>query len=107
MLNNQQKLEAIQLLEENRKNCKEFNFFGANNWKKIDTTISIFQASQQFEITEEWIDENIHDDYQQTAISAMECLNEEFPIQDMLYPVDEELTEEDENLLEELRGLFH
>lgn len=74
---------AVEQLKQNKEKTKEYNFFGESNHEKIDAMIHVIENR----LSESKIDLIYEDeDFYTSALDALEFLNGEIEIEDLLLP---------------------
>lgn len=89
-----ERAEAIEKLKNNKEGCHQFYYFGDDNHTRIDIMISIIQNERNEAFVYEnyhSVDKNNKEDTVahgnwSTAMSAVQFLNGEYSITDLLYP---------------------
>lgn len=96
MRNSEEIKNAIEVLKKNRLECSPTNYFGQNNHESIDVMIDVIENNR----SEDWIytnypscDENGNEDFHahgkwQSAMSALNYLRGNYPLDDLLYPTE-------------------
>ncbi len=83
-----ERLTAVARLKENKKRCREYNFFGGNNHETIDVMIHVIENNlSEADIYDTYPSDTEEEHRKFTAaISARDYLYEEIELSDLLYP---------------------
>jgi len=83
MRTNEETVSAVSLLKENKEKTKEFNFFGESNHEKIEAMIDVIEN----QYSESKVDCLYEDEQCYTsALDALEFLNGEIELEELLFP---------------------
>lgn len=78
-----EKSELLKALRENRDVCVPVSMFGDDNIAKIDAMIRVIEEDR----TENWCYDHVDGELLDSALAAIECLNGDCEIEDILFPV--------------------